>query len=125
MTLTSPEHLSAVWTAMAEGADRTGHLRDSDHDTAACVAQNALASACNVAGYVVVKDDPHHVVELTPAGWTLQHSLSCRLSGSLFDCPMNVAVRNVMRAVDGPATFGRFIATVDDDGLLNLSDLPS
>lgn len=51
---TAPELLEPVWTALADGAARTGHLRESDHDVARCVASNALA-ALHIAGYAVVR----------------------------------------------------------------------
>lgn len=38
-----------------------------------------------------VADDANHYISITPTGWTLQHPLSCRETGVLFNCPVNKA----------------------------------
>jgi hypothetical protein len=112
---TPPEHLEPIWTAIADGAQRTGHLRDADHDVARCIAINALA-ALQVAGYLVVPADVDHVLDLGQHGWTLQHPIACRLSGSLLDCAVNAAVSAAMAHLDEPEQIGRFLVTLDEDG---------
>ena len=105
----------AIWSALADGARRTGHLVSTDHDVARCVASNALA-VLNLAGFIVVPDEPEHVLELRDDGWTLQHSLACRLSGALFDCPVNVAVSAHLADTGPPDDLGRFVVTLDAHG---------
>lgn len=59
-----------------------------------------------------------HVVEFGPARWGLEHPLSCRVAGSLIDCPYNTAVG--LAGADGISTdtFGRWRVTgIDSDGL--------
>lgn len=47
-------------------------------------------------GYRVVKDDPDHIVEFSEVGWTMKHSLECRISGDLFKCPTAKALQYTM-----------------------------
>lgn len=63
-----------------------------------------------------------HVINLTVDGWTLRHPLSCRIGGSLFDCPVNIAAH--VQAEDlaydedaGEYRTGRFVVSLRDDVL--------
>jgi hypothetical protein len=68
------------------------------------------------AALAVINDDHEHMIELRPGGWTMQHPLSCRLSGELFACPYHQAAqglgpmdqlgRYVCRLVDGRVLIG-------------------
>jgi hypothetical protein len=58
---------------------------------------------------VAAVDDPaeQHLIEFRPDGWTIQHTLACRVRGELFSCPVDTAAQ----ALDGPpGQLGRFPA---------------
>lgn len=88
---------------------RTARPSDSDARVAEQVARELQA-----AGLLIVRDDPHHLVELTDTGWTLQHPPRCLLSGRLFACPTNRAVSALMAECD-PGLRGWFAVTLDRD----------
>jgi hypothetical protein len=51
-----------------------------------------------------------HVIDLRPGGWTMQHPLTCRLSGDLFSCPYNQAAEGL-----GPMDrLGRYVCHLAD-----------
>lgn len=74
---------------------------------------------CNTCGKAAIcsGQDPEHIIELTDTGWTLQHSLACRLEGELFDCPINKAVQDWMADLGkAPAARGRWYVTLNNPG---------
>lgn len=52
------------------------------------------ASDYHIAAVVVAAieaSQPNHIIEISDDGWTIQHSMQCRLEGNLFDCEVNRA----------------------------------
>ncbi len=99
------------WWGSPEGPSWDEHMAE--------VALAALSAAGRLAP---VDDDPRHIIELRADGWTMQHPLACRLSGNLFDCPVNRAVEQ--QATAEPATgLGRYACWLhEDDGQMMLGD---
>jgi len=85
-------------------------------DRALLHAADAVLARLHAGGYTVVEDDPRHLLQFTDSGWTLQHSLTCRLDGRLFDCPVNTAVSAWLRDDGDPRMRGLFHVDVDDHG---------
>lgn len=51
-----------------------------------------------------------HIIEFRSDGWTIQHTLACRVRGDLFACPINLAAQEL----EGPpARLGRFPVQLD------------
>jgi hypothetical protein len=61
---------------------------------------------------------PHHVIDLTDHGWTLSHSMGCRLNGDLFTCPVTAAAGEFVPATPP----GRYVCDMDDDGVLVIGE---
>lgn len=62
-----------------------------------------------------------HVVKFTKDGWTMQHPLSERLDGSLFDCPWN----DRLIALNGPPEgLGMYEVQWDDGHQVTFSRVP-
>lgn len=64
-------------------------------------------------GYVVLKEDPDHVIELRADDFTLQHSLGCRLAGTLFDCPVHDAARALSSPHELGVELGRYVVVLE------------
>lgn len=85
---------------------------------------NDWCKACGSTGEWHVADEivaaieasqPDHLIQFGVTQWAIQHSMACRLSGRLFDCPFTAAaVRTAL--FDVPP--GRYRCTIDDDGRL-------
>jgi len=58
-------------------------------------------------------DQPNHIIEVRADGWTIQHSMACRIRGRLFDCEFNRAARLDTDDLDG-RKHGRYVCHVDD-----------
>ncbi|MGW5556879.1 DUF6085 family protein [Micromonospora sp. NPDC003944] len=59
-----------------------------------------------------VDDDPRHIIEFRPAGWTIKHPLACR--PNLFACPFN---RAALALDSPPAKYGRYVVDLSDEGV--------
>jgi hypothetical protein len=71
-------------------------------------------------GYVVIKDEPDHYVTFDEDGWFIEHSVACRVAGTLGTCDYNKAIRMVADEPD-PDDFGRWrITELDSEGLPSL-----
>jgi hypothetical protein len=64
--------------------------------------------------------DDGHTIKVTDTGWTLQHSLLCRL-GDLFACPVHVAAEDQAEALAVDYGPGCYLVDVED-GLLIVVD---
>lgn len=62
-----------------------GQYDDAEEDAYEHVAE-ALVSALEEA-------QPDHIIQFDEDGWTIQHSLGCRLTGRLLECEFNEAAR--------------------------------
>jgi hypothetical protein len=64
--------------------------------------------------------EPDHFVVFDEKGWFVEHSLSCRLDGTLGTCDYNAAIRAVADEPN-PEDFGRWrITSIDSEGLPSL-----
>ncbi len=62
---------------------------------------------------------PDHLLHFGVSGWTLQHSMECRLEGMLLDCPVSAAAVEYFADAEAMPAFGwRFVARVDDGELV-------
>lgn len=74
----------------------------------------ALSAEAHQAGAIaaaILASQPHHLIEVRPDGWTIQHSMECRIAGQLFDCPFN---RAALRLDGPPAAPGRYVVRLDE-----------
>lgn len=61
----------------------------------------------------------HHVI-YTEDRWTIEHSVECRLSGHMHECPVHQAIAAVSEEYD-PAMAGRWrVVSIDSGGLPDL-----
>jgi hypothetical protein len=61
-----------------------------------------------------------HYVTFDADGWFIEHSVPCRLAGTLGTCVFNAAIREVADEPD-PDQFGRWrITEIDEEGLPSL-----
>lgn len=85
---------------------------------------HAAFEALDQAGLVVVEDEPHHYVTFDEYGWFIEHSVACRIAGTIGTCTYNEAVRGVVEDFDpneDPDQLGRWrITDIDDEGLPSL-----
>ncbi|MFJ3957718.1 hypothetical protein [Arthrobacter sp. NPDC090010] len=104
----------AIRAALNEGITFTQH-----DDFATPIATAALAAADTVDEL----RQSGHVLELSKAGWTIQHPAACR--PNLLDCVVNRRIQEIPHAQFGPRQFaeGRYIAEVTD-GILRIAPLP-
>lgn len=61
--------------------------------------------------------DDGHLIEVANNGWTLRHSLLCRL-GDLFACPINQAAQEQGERLAIEYGEGRYIVDLEDDLLI-------
>lgn len=65
--------------------------------------------------------EPDHFVTLDGDGWFIEHSMACRLAGTLGTCEYYRAVRLVYDEPPPPGDFGRWrITDIDEVGLPSL-----
>jgi hypothetical protein len=105
----TPADVDLVADAIVDA--RLRGFRDwSDRPARAVLA--ALAAAGRLAP---VDDDPRHVIEFRPDGWTIMHPLSCR--PNLFECPVNRVAEMDLGALGGPPVPpGRYECELNDLG---------
>lgn len=72
---------------------------------------DALAAASRLAP---VDDDPRHIIEFRPDGWTIKHPLACR--PNLFACRVNRAAERDLANIDGPPYLGQYECSANDLG---------
>ncbi|MBM0275118.1 DUF6085 family protein [Micromonospora tarensis] len=66
-----------------------------------------------------VDDDPRHIIEFRPDGWTIKHPLACR--PRLFDCPVNRAAETELGTKRCPAPPpGRYECRAGDGDLVGM-----
>lgn len=71
-------------------------------------------------GYVIVRDEPDHFVTFDEDGWFIEHSVACRVAGTIGTCAYNQAIREIADEPD-PGQMGRWrITEVDSEGLPSL-----
>ncbi len=63
---------------------------------------------------IIDRLDRPHVIHVRENGWEIQHAIACR--DDMLGCPVNVACVQA-RWDQRPAPAGRYLITVDDDGL--------
>jgi len=82
------------------------------------IAENLVA-----AGLRIVKNDPHHYVCFTEDTWFIEHSLDCRIAGTIGTCEFNHAILDItaQQAMPDPRQLGRWrITGIDSEGLPSL-----
>lgn len=87
------------------------------------VEQRAAAVGLAGDGYVVIRDQPDHFVTFDENGWFIEHSIACRVAGTIATCEYKVALREIAAfdAVPDPADMGRWrISNIDSEGLPSL-----
>lgn len=78
------------------------------------MADDTHGGTCSTCGgaALCVKSEPDHILELTDEGWTLQHSLACRVEGAMSSCGELQAVQYWAAHQDGPPEArGRFLVS--------------
>jgi len=73
--------------------------------------QSAYAHLAEEIAAAILASQPHHLIEIRPDGWTIQHSMDCRIAGQLFDCPFT---RAALRLDGPPAAPGRYVVHLDE-----------
>lgn len=72
-------------------------------------------------GWRIVEDEPDHFVTFDEQGWFIEHSLDCRITGTIGTCTYNAAIREVYDEAPHPDDMGRWrITAVDDEGVPSL-----
>lgn len=72
-------------------------------------------------GYAVIPDESDHYVTFAADGWFIEHSVACRIAGTIGTCDFNQAIRDAYGAPPPPEDFGRWCITgIDDEGMPNL-----
>lgn len=82
-----------------------------------------LLGALVAEGYVVIEDQPDHFVTFDESGWFVEHSIACRVAGTIGTCAYNSAIRHVADDKDphDPGDLGRWrITEIDSEGLPSL-----
>jgi hypothetical protein len=84
-----------------------------------------LAKGCPDPGAVTgILSDPEtsDIVQVNEDGFSILYPLRERLGGGLFDCPVNKALAAM---AEPPALPGRYRATMEEDGMLDLAAMES
>lgn len=75
-------------------------------------------------GHVIIPDEPHHYVTFDQGGWFIEHSVACRVAGTIGTCNFNAAIREIAEDFDpdeDPDQLGRWrITWIDGEGLPSL-----
>lgn len=76
------------------------------------------------AGYAIIPDSPDHFVTFDETGWFVEHSVACRMAGTLGTCEYNQAIRSVANDIldddDLEGLTGRWRIVEVDEGLPSL-----
>ena len=57
-------------------------------------------------------DEPNHYVTFNPDNWFIEHSMACRLAGTIGTCKWNEYVADIPQGVVAP---GRYLIEDDDE----------
>jgi hypothetical protein len=123
LALLTEERLEVLYR---EWLDSEAHLYEGDHYgheraafyAGAAAAYPVIAAAERDRLYTQLGND-HHVI-FTEDGWTVEHSVECRLSGHMHECAYFTAVQEIADEYD-PGNAGRWkITDIDDEGLPSL-----
>lgn len=60
---------------------------DVEHDRA-----QAIVAALRDGGYVIIADQPDHRVNIDDDGWFIEHSIACRVAGTMHTCPATLGI---------------------------------
>lgn len=97
---------------------RADHWWECDHfdSSGDCAGDRARAvlDALAAAGRLApADDDPRHIIDIRPDGWTIKHPLACR--PNLFECGVNRAAEQDLGQSDGPPVPpGRYEVDADE-----------
>ena len=95
-------------------------LFDTVAGQGAAAAMRKIAENLDEAGYRIVKNDPEHYVCFTEDTWFIEHSLDCRIAGTIGTCEFNRSIRD-LNAEQYELTPGRWrIAGIAWNGAPNL-----
>lgn len=84
----------------------------------------ALAGIAD-AGLVIIEDEPDHYVTFDEDGWLIEHSVACRVAGTIGTCAYNATIREIADE-PWPDQFGRWrITEIDSEGLPSLTRAPA
>lgn len=73
--------------------------------------------ALAAAGYVVLPDQPDHFITFDSDGWFVEHSIACRVAGTIGTCDYNGAARELDDEFDAEL-IGRWrMVSIDSEGL--------
>lgn len=79
-------------------------------------------------GYMIITDEPNHYVTFDYDGWFVEHSIACRVAGTIGTCEFNQAVRKIadnFDPMDDEDLLGRWqITDIDSEGLPSLQRAP-
>lgn len=96
-------------------------LFDGSPGQGAGAAKRKIAENLIAAGYRIVKNDPEHYVCFTEDTWFIEHSLNCRINGTIGTCEFNHAILNIAEDLPDPEQLGRWrITGIDPEGLPSL-----
>ena len=107
----------------AEYAPIRKALFDGPPGQGAGAAMRKIAENLDAAGYRIVKNDPEHYVCFTEDTWFIEHSLDCRVAGTIGICMFNHAILDLADELPAPPEnlLGRWrITGIDEDGRPNL-----
>jgi hypothetical protein len=98
-------------------------LFDVPRGQSAEAAKQKIAENLIAAGLRIVKNDPDHYVCFTEDTWFIEHSLDCRINGTIGTCEFNHAILDItsQQAMPDPRQLGRWrITGIDSEGLPSL-----
>jgi len=82
--------------------------------------REVTVSSKNATSHVILKNEPDHYVNFDEDGWFIEHSIPCRVAGTIGTCEYNTAIREVYDEPD-PDDFGRWrIVDIDEEGCPSL-----
>lgn len=95
-------------------------LFDGPPGQGAYAAMQKIADNLVAAGYRIVKNDPNHYVCFTEDTWFIEHSLDCRIAGTIGTCEFNRSIKDLGEE-QYELSPGRWLITgIDEMGLPSL-----
>lgn len=111
------EHLDHPERVIAEAFAGGRELhRDMVVQTSPLDLADVACKALRDAGLVVLADQPDHFLNVDGDGWFIEHSIACRVAGTIGTCDVNQAVRRVADDLE----HGRWKVTEISEGLPTL-----